>query len=41
VVEAGAVAVPGGDAARPDALNGASIDVVEDLRGQDKFLQSL
>jgi hypothetical protein len=36
VVAGGAVAVPGGDAARQDALNGASVRVCEGLRGQAK-----
>ena len=33
------VAVPGGDTARQDALNGASVNVCEGLMGQAKFLQ--
>ena len=36
----GAVAVPGGDTARQDALNCASVKVSEGFRGQAKFLQS-
>ena len=35
----GAVAVPGGDTSRQDALNGASVEVCEGLRSQDEFLQ--
>ena len=35
----GAIALLGGDTARQDALNGASIEVSEGLRGQDEFRQ--
>ena len=38
-VAGGAVAVPGGDTARQDALSCASVKVCEGLRDQDKFLQ--
>ena len=38
-VAGGAFAVPGGDTARQDALNCASVKVCEGLRGQAKFLQ--
>ena len=38
-VVGGAVAVPGGDAARQDALNCASVKVCEGFRCQAKFLQ--
>ena len=34
----GAIAIPGGDAARQDALNGAPVEVCEGLRGQAEFL---
>ena len=34
----GAVAVPGGDTARQDALNCASVKVCQGFRYQDKFL---
>ena len=33
-----AVALPGGDAARQDALNGASVEVCEGLGGQATYL---
>ena len=36
---AGEVAVPGGDTARQDALNCASVKVCEGFRWQDKFIQ--
>ena len=39
MVVLGAVAVPGGDTARQDALHGASVEVCEGLRGQAEFLQ--
>jgi hypothetical protein len=35
----GAVAIPGGDTARQDALNGSSVKVCEGLRGKATFLQ--
>ena len=38
-VAGGAVAVPGGDTARQDALNCTSVKVCEGLSGQAKFLQ--
>ena len=38
-VTAGLVVVPGGDTARQDALNFASVKVCEGLRGQAGFLQ--
>ena len=37
--ECGAIALPGSETARQDALNGASIEVHEGLKGQAKFLQ--
>ena len=37
-VRGGAVAVPGGDSARQDALNGAAVKVCEGLRGQAAVL---
>ena len=39
VVLGGAVAVPGSDTARQDALNCASVKFSEDIRDQAKFLQ--
>ena len=39
MVADGAVAVPGSDTARQDALNGASVKVCEGLRGQASFLR--
>ena len=41
VVANGAVAIPGGDTAQQDVLNGASVNVFEGLRGQAEFLQPL
>ena len=38
-VAGGEVAIPGGETARQDALNCASVKVSEGLRGQNKFLQ--
>ena len=38
-VAGGTVAIPGGDTARQDALNCASVKVCEGFRGQAKFLQ--
>ena len=38
-VVSGAIVVPGGDTARQDALNGASVEVSEGLRGQAEFLE--
>jgi hypothetical protein len=35
----GAIALLGGDTARQDALNGASVEVYGGLTGQDEFLQ--
>ena len=40
-VMGGAVAVPGGDTPRQDALNGASVKVCEGLRGQGKVEEAL
>ena len=34
-----AIAVPGSDTARQDALDGASAEVFEGVRGQAEFLQ--
>jgi hypothetical protein len=40
VVVGGAVAIPGGDTARQDALNCASVNVWCFIKGHVKFLQS-
>ena len=37
-VEGRAVALPGGDAAQQNPLNGASVEVFESLRGHAEFL---
>ena len=39
MVADGGVAIPGGDIARQDALNGSSVKVCEGLRGQDTYIQ--